>query len=345
MDGNDSRKWSIVRVVRLVAASLLVAVASAPTALAQPGAARPFAWRGVTVEGHAPPGLDAATAAHLAVALRPLGRQLVEPEADAQAEEAAAARCAFMGQLARCVVEVGGRAARRAEIPFRDAEDLAESLALVTVEALEAEARDPVGAARVLPARPSPVAAAAVGVPPPAPPSGALVLEVGPMFGVGFSGEPPLYGAALRALYAGRVLRAGGTLSVLGTDADRAGYELRFVRVLAAARVGAGLRRGRVGADFTVGPALLLLTSDAQPGGDHTLATFAVALGLRLGVTLAGPWALVAAADLVAAVSDERLTAGGTTVAAFDRVGLELGLALAWSPLSPTRALGHISRK
>jgi hypothetical protein len=107
-------------------------------------------WRGVAIEGRAPPALLPAVAAHVAVALRSLGSSLVTsgPE-DAEA----AASCAFpsSAKVARCVVVVqarrAARAERRAEIRYRDAEDLAESLALLVSDILTSEFPDIVGGA------------------------------------------------------------------------------------------------------------------------------------------------------------------------------------------------------
>src|SRR4051812_39180606 len=89
-------------------------------------------WRGVVAEGRPPAQLTPVAAAHVAVALRQLGSKMTLA---APAEAEAQARCAFgTARLARCVVEVtgaAGRSQRRVEIPYRDAEDLAESLALL----------------------------------------------------------------------------------------------------------------------------------------------------------------------------------------------------------------------
>src|SRR5205085_9374542 len=73
-----------------------------------------------------------------AVALRQLGLKLVSlPPSSAEAS----ATCVFVTpRLARCLVEVqsssGTKAERRAQIPFHDAEDLAESLALIVSDML-----------------------------------------------------------------------------------------------------------------------------------------------------------------------------------------------------------------
>ncbi|HEX6836525.1 MAG TPA: hypothetical protein VF334_08120, partial [Polyangia bacterium] len=122
-------------------------------AVAAAGSAR-VRWRGVAVEGRTPPALQAAVAAHVAVALRSLGSTVVtsEPE-DAEA----AAFCAFpsSAKVARCrvVVKVGSaaKAERRAEIRYRDAEDLAESLALLVSDILTSEFPDIVGGTHAAP--------------------------------------------------------------------------------------------------------------------------------------------------------------------------------------------------
>ena len=121
-------------------------------------------WRGVTVEGRAPAALQPAASAHVAVALKQLGSSLVTvPPARVEA----AARCTFPAgaRAARCVVRVSGasgsRAERRAEIRYRDADDLAESLALLVSDILSAEFPDVVGAPRSSAASPPPPTATA----------------------------------------------------------------------------------------------------------------------------------------------------------------------------------------
>jgi hypothetical protein len=98
-------------------------------------------WLGVNSDGHAPAALDKAGVAHVAVALRQLGLTLVSlPPSSADAS----ASCAFAtARLARCLVEVqsssGVKAERRAQIPYHDAEDLAESLALIVSDMLSTQ--------------------------------------------------------------------------------------------------------------------------------------------------------------------------------------------------------------
>ncbi len=143
---------------------------------AETGGAR-VRWRGVNVDGHGPAQLQSAAAAHVAVALRQLGSTLtVTAPADAEAQ----ASCLFVGNkhIARCLVEVSGagktRAQRRAEIPYRDAEDLAESLSLLVSDVLTAEFPDvlaPHGAPKAAPpeTQPAPIPPQPVPPPPPAP--------------------------------------------------------------------------------------------------------------------------------------------------------------------------------
>jgi hypothetical protein len=144
--------------------------------LAVAGSAR-VRWRGVAVEGHTPPALQSAVAQHVAVALRSLGSSLVttSPE-DAEA----GASCAFpsAAKVARCVVVVqvgrSAKAERRAEIRYRDAEDLAESLALIVSDILTSEFPDIVGGAHTPPPEnppPPPQNPPPPPTPPPAPPT------------------------------------------------------------------------------------------------------------------------------------------------------------------------------
>lgn len=122
-------------------------------AVATAGGAR-VRWRGLVVEGRTPPALGAAVEAHVAVALRSIGATLVtsDPE-DAEA----AASCSFpsSARVAKClvVVKVGSaaKAERHADIRYRDAEDLAESLGLLVSDILTSEFPDIVGGAHAPP--------------------------------------------------------------------------------------------------------------------------------------------------------------------------------------------------
>ena len=314
-------------------------------------------WRGVAVEGVAPPHLDKATESHIAVALKQLGTELSSsPPIDA--EGGADCRFAPGGKSASCVVEVvhssdGLRAERKADVPFHDAEDLAESLALLVADMLQNDLKD-----IAVPApRPEP--------PPPKPktnenesgdvnanvngnanvnananvnvrkrralgPSG-LVLEIGPSVVVGFTGDPPVYGVLLRGLYAQGLLRVGGALSLTGTELHRGGYDLSFVRLATGPRVGLGIARRRVDFDVVAGPALLLIATDAHiTDGTHTHADLAFALGVRLLVVIAAPLALIVGADAAVALSREQVVAGPQQLAEFGLGSLELTLGLAY---------------
>jgi hypothetical protein len=348
-------------------------------------------WRGVAVEGRAPPALQATVAAHVAVALRSLGSSLVTagPE-DAEA----AASCAFpsSARVVRCVVVVqvgrasGGRAERRAEIRYRDAEDLAESLALLVSDILTSEFPDVVGGAHPPPQNPPPpnpppqnpppqnppsqnpapptpeeqkaheaemqrqlqivkslqreaddARAERQRQPPPrvrppaAPPSTRLGAELGAVgvFGLG-PANPTLVGGAARLIYSRALLRAGGSLSLAGMRQTLDGHDLSFFRALVAARAGIGFRGGAADFDLTAGPALLILVDDAHSEGRHAVASLAFVGGPRLALTLAGPIALVAGADLDVAVTDEKVVAGTTRVAQFSRASVEVTLGIAW---------------
>jgi hypothetical protein len=319
-------------------------------------------WRGVETHGGAPPPrLESATAAHLALALRSLGAALV-PGAPFEAE--AVARCAFIGpKRAQCQVEIVAgelHAERRAEVPFRDADDLAESIALLVSGMLQTDFADlpeqidiepePPRPPPVPPRRPEPEPPE----PPPRPPSvprappaqrplspslvkkapppaeGHLLLSVGPSVAVGFSGDPALFGAQVRSLYvARRVLRVGGSLALEGTDVSRGGYQLSFFRLLAAPRLGVGFTQGRVDADLTVGFGYHLLYGRAA-GLTHSLSTGAFVAGARLGVQLAGELWLEAGVDVVASVQDEKVTAGPSQVTQFGHAWLDVALALVY---------------
>src|SRR5688572_422377 len=130
-------------------------------ALAGPATAevRRLRWRGVATDGPAPPRLVQATESHLHVALRHLGIALaaaIEASPDAEA----GARCSFVAKVAQCMVEVTERAnlqraERRADIPFRDGEDLGASLALLLSDLVQSDfpglVQNPAGRVDALP--------------------------------------------------------------------------------------------------------------------------------------------------------------------------------------------------
>jgi len=128
---------------------LLTLVCICVGGVASAGSAR-VRWRGVAVEGRPPAALQTAVQAHVGVALKSLGSSLVTAEPQ---DAEAAASCAFpsSAKVARCLVVVqankAARAERRAEIRYRDAEDLAESLALLVSDILTSEFPDIVGGA------------------------------------------------------------------------------------------------------------------------------------------------------------------------------------------------------
>jgi hypothetical protein len=391
---------------------MLACLVVAGSSFAAEGGGARVRWRGVAVDGHGPAQLQSAAAAHVAVALRQLGSTLtVTAPADAEAQ----ASCLFVGnkRVARCLVEISGagktRAQRRVEIPYRDAEDLAESLALLVSDVLTAEFPDvlaPRGAPRATPPEPvapSPVApqpppvvppratatppttpsvapttprlredkdeddgamqarlaaerarqaelarradrqeaaeraaerAAAPPVPrrPAAPPAERLSLDAAAAVVVGLGADnPSLFGGALRALWGRGLLRLGGSLSLAGVDHAIDGHALGFFRAAVGARAGVGVSGGAVDFDATAGPALLIVATDAHGDGRHAVASFAVVVGPRLSFRLAGALALVLGLDVTVAVTDEKITAGPTTVAEFSRAVAEITLGLSWS--------------
>jgi outer membrane biosynthesis protein TonB len=378
-------------------------LASGSSFAAEAGGAR-VRWRGVSVDGHGPARLQSAAAAHVAVALRQLGSTLtVTAPADAEAQ----ASCLFVGnkRVARCLVEVSGagktRAQRRAEIPYRDAEDLAESLSLLVSDVLTAEFPDvlaPHGAPKA--AAPEPVTPPPQPVTPPQPPvtpppivnehptvtppprqppreeddeeatqrrlaaerarqerlaeqadrqeaaereaearqrgpspppPERLSLDAAGTVIVGLGADnPSLYGGAARVLWNRGLLRLGGTLSLAGVDATLDGHALGFFRAAVAARAGVGVSGGAVAFDATAGPALVVLATDANRDGRHAVASFALVIGPRLSLRLAGALALVVGLDVTLAVTDEKVTLGPTTVAEFSRAVAEITLGLSW---------------
>jgi hypothetical protein len=91
--------------------------------------------------------------------------------------------------------------------------------------------------------------------------------------------------------------------------------------------------RGRVDFDATVGPALLLLSTDAHvAGGTHTVPTFAAVAGVRLGVTVHQGLALHLLADVAVAASRERIFEGQMILSDFGLASLEVAMGLSWIP-------------
>src|SRR5262249_32306862 len=95
-------------------------------------------WSGGAVTGQAPRRLQQKVTTQLGISVQPLGLRLGPRGSNLDAS----ARCEFArgGERASCVVEVRDRSAQRhaehrAEIPFRDADDFAQTLALMVVDA------------------------------------------------------------------------------------------------------------------------------------------------------------------------------------------------------------------
>jgi hypothetical protein len=299
-------------------------------------------WRGTETQGPAPAGLAPAVLLHLGVALKQAGAQLVDaPPYDAEG----GARCRFAEEERRaaCTVEIrtsdaGARAVRQTDIPFGDAEDLAESLALLATDMLEVELHDAIATPRERRGSP-PVA------PSPAPRQPSLgrrlpslgprrtIIDVGPMLLVGFVGEPLGGGVALRVLQGLGPLRFGGTLSLGGTALQAGGYSLSFLRFVTGPRLGAGFATRWVKGDLVAGPALFVLHTDARVSdGQHTLATFAGALGGRLFVRLRGALCLTVGVEVVIAATEQQVVSGGNELARFGLGSLETALGLGYHP-------------
>jgi hypothetical protein len=316
-------------------------------------------WRGVQAEGVPPPRLESATAAHLALALRSIGAGgaglVPGPPFDAEA----LARCQFQTpKHAQCHVEVVAgelHAERRADVPYRDADDLAESIALLVTgmlqtdfaelpqqQELEPQEKPPPPKEpeppKALPKAPAgneaakEKARARIEAKKPAPPRGPdrFLLSVGPSLSVGFSGDPTLWGATIRALYLSRVVvRAGASLHLEGTDVTKSGFDLSFFRLLAAARVGAGFTQGRVDVDVSAGPAYHFLYGKSGPY-DHSLHSFALVAGARLGITIVDGLAAEAGLDVAFSLEDLNVAAGPTPVTRFGHWWLDVALAIVY---------------
>jgi hypothetical protein len=343
-----------------MAASFTKSLTLALTLVAQAAAAAParFGWRALSVvDGHAPPRIESAMASHLAVVLRPLGFSVVDAGPfDAQG----GASCAFEATGARCLIEVVRvsdklRAERRSVIPFRDAEDLAESLALLIADTLQVELGhvpgsepgshepEPPPTVRtpppdihlVLPptVKPKPPA---IAQPKPSPPQpGRTIAEAGFSTVFGVASQPvALVGGELRVLYAGGAgLRAGGMAQLVGTTVTTNGYHLGIVRTLLAPVAGAGFRRGRYELDVVGGPALILRTVDAHvASGQHTFYDFDFMATARGAVILGRGIALSLAVTVDVARREEDVDVGSpaTRLTSFGPWSIAVGLGLGY---------------
>jgi hypothetical protein len=158
-----------------------------------------------------------------------------------------------------------------------------------------------------------------------------LFVELGAVAVVGFTGEPALFGASLRTLWASGPLRAGGILSVAGANTQTEGWDLTFTRLLTGPRVGAGLRRGRVDLDLTAGPALYVLGTDAHiKDGTHSFAAFAFTAGGHLSISVHPQVAVHLGVDVIATLTEGRVMAGERLITAFSHGSAEITLGLAY---------------
>jgi hypothetical protein len=114
--------------------------------LAQVGGARGdlrVHWAGVAVTGRAPKGLAQKMVTQLGISVQPLGLRLGAAGSNLDAS----ARCDFArAGSASCLVEVRDRSAQRhaehrADIPYRDVDDFAQTLSLMVVDALVVDLR------------------------------------------------------------------------------------------------------------------------------------------------------------------------------------------------------------
>lgn len=276
-------------------------------------------WGGLSVHGSAPSQLESAITVHLELVLRELGaRPVAEPPFDLEAR----ATCWFQSDnpsernRARCVVETEEltthrRGRREALIPFGDQEDLAQSVALLLASSLQRDLGYTLdwtlaeSAPETTPAPALSVGAmeqTAKSSTPRVRASSDLLLDIAPVLVLGATGEPPLYGGAVRVLFAGyRSLRLGGWLSLSGSDVRPLDYHVSFLRTILGLRLGAGFRRSRVMGELMATPSLMVLHTDAHGDGASSWAAFA--LGAESGLSV-------------------RLSR---------RIGVRLGLAFLWS--------------
>ena len=324
-------------------------------------------WAGVSTSGKAPRALQEKVLTQLGISVGPLGLRL----GPAGSSVEASARCDFAGERASCLVSVLDRSAqrradRRAEIPYRDADDFAQTLALMVVDALVVDLRvvDPGAAPPAVPAEaeptkdtpaekppetPPPPVPAPVPVAPPKPvpevraapaptaiapvtPSepGRIVLSLGPALAIDSDAAPALYGVDMRLLWSRRWLLVGGALKLAGTSTTEKGYGLDFLRTVAGPRLGLVTRHGGLSADFSAGPGLLVISTNAQPGGSHTLTAFAGMAGVSASYAFSRSFGLQLAVDEILPATRQRITAGPTQVAEFGLLSLEVSFSLAY---------------
>jgi hypothetical protein len=100
-------------------------------------------WAGVAATGRAPKGLSQKMVTQLGISVQPLGLRLGPGGSNLDAS----ARCDFArAGSASCMVEVRDRSAQRhaehrADIPYRDVDDFAQTLSLMVVDALVVDLR------------------------------------------------------------------------------------------------------------------------------------------------------------------------------------------------------------
>jgi hypothetical protein len=321
-------------------------------------------WAGVSTSGKAPRALQEKVLTQLGISVGPLGLRL----GPAGSSVEASARCDFGGERASCFVSVLDRSAqrraeRRAEIPYRDADDFAQTLALMVVDALVVDLRvvdpgaAPPAAAETEPTKDTPTEKLPETPPPPVPvpvappkpvhevraapaptpiapvtPSepGRIVLSLGPALAIDSDAAPALYGVDVRLLWSRRWLLVGGALKLAGTSTTEKGYGLDFLRTVAGPRLGLVTRHGGLTADISAGPALLVISTNAQPGGSHTLTAFAGMAGVSASYAFSRSFGLQLAVDEILPATRQRITAGPTQVAEFGLVSLEVSLALVY---------------
>jgi hypothetical protein len=335
-----------MRGVRIIAAGLAIFLAR------DVFAADRIAWKGVvTLEGTPPPGLREQAALHLGVVVRQLGLRL---GSRAPVRATSEAQCSFREDgRAACRVEVlelgtGHTAVREGEIPFRDVDDLSESIALLVADAVRVDLPGIVGVPLPVSERaevegelevedktdiPAPKASPRDAIPPEAieeSDAGAMSMALEPTIALDLQGAPALVGASLRGSYASaQGIRIGAHAFVAGARAHRSSYDFDFYRVVAGPRIGFGASAGGLDLEVTAGPAMSILVTNANvTGGRHTLFALAFLAGPRASIRLGAGWALGAALDLLLSSSRELILEAETRLVRFGIAGVNIAVVI-----------------
>jgi hypothetical protein len=155
-----------------------------------------------------------------------------------------------------------------------------------------------------------------------------LAISVGPTLAIDSDDAPALYGIDARLVRSRGLFELGGAVALAGTSTSESGYDLAFLRVVAGPRAGLVLRRGRLTADVSAGPSLLMLWTHASSSDTHTLWAFAGVAGTSAQVAITPALSVGLGVDALLPATRERIAVGGNAVAEFGLVSVEVSLGI-----------------